>query len=77
MYLRKDGWRGHIRFYDKDELVELYRRSGLRLLEHRYYVDRGWLEHAKWPFVKRAVIRAANALIPFYGENHFAVFVKD
>ncbi|MFC2166469.1 methyltransferase domain-containing protein [Acidobacteriota bacterium] len=75
MYLQKDNWRGHIRFYDKSELIVLYHRYGLKLLKHQYYLERGW-DHALWPFIKRLVINCVDKLIPPYRENHFAVFTK-
>lgn len=77
MYVQNNTWRGHIRFYDKGELVELFKRNGLKLLRHEYYLERGWMDHAKWPFIKRLVIECVDKLIPCYRESHFAVFIKE
>ena len=75
MYLQNDPWRGHIRFYTKEELKTLYERAGLELIYHKYYQERGW-EHAKWPLIKRVINRFVDIFMPFYRESHFAVFQK-
>jgi SAM-dependent methyltransferase len=75
MYLQKDQWRGHCRFYDKRELITLFKRSGMELEYHRYYRELGW-NHAKWPFIKKAIIVAIDKCAPIYREGHFAVFKK-
>jgi SAM-dependent methyltransferase len=75
MYLKNDPWRGHIRFYDKNELITLFRRSGLNLISHKYYRELGWT-HAKWPLLKRIVISMVDKCAPLYREGHFAVFQK-
>ena len=75
MYLQNDQWRGHIRFYDKNELTTLFRRSGLKLIKQRYYREKGWA-HAKWPLLKRIIINIIDKCAPFYREGHFAVYKK-
>jgi SAM-dependent methyltransferase len=75
MYLQNDPWRGHIRFYDKKELTILFRRNDLKLIKHRYYLEKGWA-YAKWPFLKRIIINLINKCAPLYREGHFAVFQK-
>ena len=75
MYLQDDPWRGHCRFYDKKELITLFKRNGLKLHYHRYYRELGW-NHAKWPLLKRAIISVVDKCAPIYRESHFAVFKK-
>jgi len=75
MYLQNDPWRGHIRFYDKNELTTLFQRSDLKLIYHRYYRDKGWT-HAKWPLHKRIIINIIDKCAPIYREGHFAIFQK-
>jgi SAM-dependent methyltransferase len=67
MYLQNDPWRGHIRYYDKNELKTLFQRKGLQLIYHKYYRERGW-DHA--------IIAFTDKIAPIYGENHFAIFQK-
>jgi len=75
MYLQNDQWRGHIRFYDKNELTTLFRRSGLKLINHMYYREKGW-SYAKWPLLKRIIINIIDKCAPIYREGHFAVYQK-
>ncbi len=75
MYLQDDTWRGHIRFYDKRELATLFHRSGLELVYHSYYREKGWTA-AKWPLRKRVIVGVIDRLAPIYREGHFAVFQK-
>ncbi len=75
MYLKKDPWRGHIRYYDRSELKTLFQRHGLDMVHHRYYREIGWI-HAKWPLSKRIIISLVNMFAPIYREGHFAVFKK-
>ena len=75
MYLQNDPWRGHIRFYDKNELKTLFKRSGLNLIYHSYYQELGWT-HAKWPLFKRVILNIIDKCAPIYRENHFAIFQK-
>ena len=75
MYLQNDPWRGHIRFYDKNELTTLFQRSGLRLIYHSYYQEKGWT-HAKWPLLKRMIVNIVDQCAPIYREGHFAVFQR-
>lgn len=75
MYLQNDPWRGHIRFYDKNELKTLFQRNGLQLVQHKYYNERGW-DHAKWPLLKKTIIRLVDKVAPIYRESHFAIFQK-
>ena len=75
MSLQKDNWRGHIRFYDKNELITLFGGSGLNPVFHKYYRELGWT-HAKWPLFKRIIISAVDKCAPIYREGHFAVFQK-
>jgi len=75
MYLQKDEWRGHIRYFDKKELRTLFQKYGLKIILHRYYDEKGW-EHAKWPSHKRLVVNVINRIAPIYREGHFAVFQK-
>ena len=75
MYLQKDRWRGHIRFYDKIELKTLFQRNGLELVFHKYYQEKGWI-HAKQPLLKRIIVGIVDKFAPIYREGHFAVFQK-
>jgi len=75
MFLKTDKWRGHIRFYDKDELKQLFARFGCILIKHAYYNEKGW-HHAKWPLIKRLVVQFSDIFCPIYREGHFAVFQK-
>lgn len=75
MCMRGDSWRGHVRFYDKAELEELFGRSGLRLILHRYYTEAGW-RRTRQPPLKRLLTGLAVALPPAYRGDHFAVFEK-
>lgn len=75
MYLQNDPWRGHIRFYDKNELKTLFQRSGLKLIYHTYYREIGWT-HAKWPLLKRIIVNIIDKCAPIYREGHFAIFQK-
>lgn len=77
MYLRQDEWRGHIRFYDRWELRELFSRHNLELVHHEYYTEHGW-EYAKQT-AKRRLVQSAKkvfGIIPRYRDGHFAVFSK-
>jgi SAM-dependent methyltransferase len=75
MYMKTSQWRGHIRFYDKEELATLFSRFGLALTRHRYYREKGW-DHAHWPILKIAATRFVDIFFPLYREGHFAVFQK-
>lgn len=75
MFLQNDPWRGHIRFYDKKELIALFQRSGLELVLHNYYRELGW-SHAKMSLLKRMIINIVDKCLPIYNEGHFAVFQK-
>ena len=75
MYLKMDKWRGHVRFYDKDELKKLFGRSGLILAKHSYYNEKGW-RHARWPLIKRLIVQFSDIFCTIYREGHFAVFQK-
>lgn len=75
MYLQDYPMRAHVRFYDKNELRTLFERSGLKLIHHRYYGEKGW-GHAKWPLLKRIIINTIDKCAPIYREGHFAVFQK-
>jgi SAM-dependent methyltransferase len=75
MHLQNDTWRGHIRFYDKDELKKLFHRNGFRLIKHRYYRELGW-QHANWRLLKRLIIWIIDKCVPIYREGHYAVFRK-
>jgi SAM-dependent methyltransferase len=75
MYLQNDTWRGHIRFYDKSELITLFKRNGLDLVSHKYYREKGWT-HAKQPLLKRIILSVIDKCAPIYREGHFAVFQK-
>lgn len=75
MYLQNDNWRGHIRFYDKNELKTLFYRAGLELLSHKYYRELGWT-HAKWPLIKKIIVGIVDKIAPIFREGHFAVFQK-
>lgn len=76
MYLQNDPWRGHIRFYDKNELTTLFQRSGLKLIYHSYYQEKGW-KHSKRPLLKRIIVNIIDKCAPIYREGHFAVFQKE
>ncbi len=75
MCQRGNEGRGHIRFYDRRELVTLFAEQGLTLLTHRYYNEKGE-RHIQ----KSAARRAALAFkwpfmaIPHYRNSHFAAF---
>jgi hypothetical protein len=75
MYLQDDTWRGHIRFYDKKELITLFERNGLDLVKHKYYREKGWT-HAKQPLLKKIILSLIDKCAPVYREGHFAVFEK-
>jgi 2-polyprenyl-3-methyl-5-hydroxy-6-metoxy-1,4-benzoquinol methylase len=75
MYLQNDTWRGHIRFYDKNELRTLFQRSNLKLISHSYYREKGW-NHAKWPLHKKMIINVIDKCVPIYREEHFIIFQK-
>jgi len=77
MNLQKDEWRGHIRFYDKNELKELFQQSNLAMINHQYYIERGW-DHVVRSFPQRMIYFIRNMVwtIPIYREGHFAVFEK-
>jgi 2-polyprenyl-3-methyl-5-hydroxy-6-metoxy-1,4-benzoquinol methylase len=75
MYLQNDTWRGHIRFYDKNELITLFERNGLGLVSHKYYREKGWT-HAKQSLLKRIILSIIDRCAPIYREGHFAVFEK-
>jgi len=75
MYLQNDPWRGHIRFYDKNELFTLFERHGLKMVSHRYYQEKGW-DQAKWPLSKRIVLKLTDMFAPIYREGHLAIFRK-
>jgi hypothetical protein len=74
MYLQNDPWRGHIRFYDKKELITLFNEQKCKLVRHSYYREDNW---NRWniPIYKK-IIRGIAHLIPIYREGHFAVFQK-
>ena len=77
MYLPRDEWRGHIRFYDKAELLELFGKYALKLVHHRYYTEAGW-DHVIRTLGQKLVyqIRKLFWLIPIYREGHFVIFRK-
>jgi SAM-dependent methyltransferase len=75
MYLQDDNWRGHIRFYDKNELKIIFYRAGLELLSHKYYRELGW-NHAKWPLIKKIIVGIVDKIAPIFREGHFAIFQK-
>lgn len=77
MYLIKDEWRGHIRFYDKRELDTLASRHGLKLILHQYYNEKGWdstLKDTSQQLVH--LFKKLATIVPIYRQGHFAVFQK-
>jgi SAM-dependent methyltransferase len=78
MYLPNDEWRGHIRFYDKHELVSLFQKYSLRLTHHRYYTEAGW-DHVIRSLPQRFVYQMKKLFwfIPIYREGHFAIFERN
>ncbi len=77
MFLVEDEWRGHIRFYSKDELVWLGERYGLEMIDHQYYHDDYPISALKnrgmAPSIKR-MIRRLFGVVPWFRGGHVVMF---
>ena len=77
MNLQDSEWRGHVRFYDKNELEKLFLQSGCKLILHRYYMERG-RKYFQKTLSQRFIYSVEKIFqsIPLYQEGHFAIFQK-
>lgn len=79
MFLVEDEWRGHIRFYSKEELVWLAGRYGLEMIDHQYYHDdypESALRNNGISSSVKRLIRRTFGLVPWFRGGHIMMFQK-
>lgn len=73
MFLHEDEWRGHIRFYSKEEMTWLADRYGFDLVDHLYYHDDYPVDVLRRQGLKPRLsrwIRRAVGLVPWFRGGH-------
>jgi len=79
MFLVEDEWRGHIRFYSKEELAWLAKRYGLKMVDHQYYHDdypESALRSRGFSATFKRLIRRTFGVIPWFRGGHIMMFQK-
>jgi len=79
MFLAEDEWRGHIRFYSKDELIWLGERYGLEMVDHQYYHDDYPMSALKKKGMSSSIkrmIRRIFGIVPWFRGGHIMMLRK-
>lgn len=79
MFLVKDEWRGHIRFYSKKEMIWLADRYDFDLIDHHYYHDDYPMDVLRRRGLKPLTMRGIRRLfgiIPWYRGGHIMMLRK-
>ncbi|MFC1542424.1 class I SAM-dependent methyltransferase [Pseudomonadota bacterium] len=77
MFLVEDEWRGHIRFYSKNELAWLGERYGLEIIDHQYYHDDypiSALRNKGFSSSIKRIIRRLFGIVPWFRGGHIVMF---